>query len=166
MFECAKPFTMSINQSQSEVALLARASLLKPSHRTRPEQCVGLGIFLLICLAFEALSATPLSPYGLWALSLTASIWTLWRRYSIRVLKLELAVFFAQFLFQVSWNCSFFYFHEMLLALVALLLLWCNTLLAAVLFWKKERISSLLLLFPLVWIFYLAGLNMMICLRS
>jgi tryptophan-rich sensory protein len=93
-------------------------------------------------------------------------MWTLWRRYSLRTLKLELSVFIAQFAFQAVWSISHFFFHQTLLALVALLLLWCNILLATMLFWKKERLSGWLLLFPLAWIFYLVGVNMITCISN
>ncbi len=142
------------------------------SHRTLPEQCVGLGIFLLISLGFELLSGMMKPFSGLiialctaYFISLAFSMWTLWRRNSLRVLKLELSIFLSQFAFQVAWGFSFFFLQQMLLALAALLLLWCNTLLTSLLFWKKERLSGGFLLFPLLWIFYLVGLNMVICMR-
>ncbi len=158
---------MSIDQVQSRSRSLFWSRLLKPSHRTRPEQFVGLGIYLLICFGFQAFngSATPFFE-TLYFLSLGLSMWTLWRRYSLRILKLELSVFLAQFLFQGTWSLSYFALQQILLALVALLLLWCNTLLATLLFWKKEPLSGGLLLFPLVWIFYLAGLNMVTCISN
>lgn len=145
---------MSIDQSQREILSLPR--FLRPSHRTRPEQLVGLGIFLLISFGFQ-LACYPCS------FCLALSMWTLWRRYSLRVLKLELSAFLAQFLFQAAWAVSSFALHQTLLALVALLLLWCTTLLATLLFWKKEPIAGWLLVFPLLWIFYLVGSNMVIC---
>jgi tryptophan-rich sensory protein len=169
---------MSIDQSQPDSFLLPGFRFLRQSHRTRPEQLVGLGIYLLICLGFELLGGLttqflptiPNQAYSslctLYYLTLALSMWMLWRRYSLRVLKLELSVFLGQFLFQMIWSMSFFALHQMLLALVALLLLWSNTLLATLLFWKKERLASALLLFPLLWIFYLVGLNMVLCISN
>lgn len=155
---------MTTNQSQSESLTFATG---KSSHRTRPEQLVGLGIYLLICLGFELISGLTTNFLGtLYFLSLAVGMWALWRRYSLRVLKLELSVFLAQFIFQMVWCLSFFAFQQSLLALVSLLLLWCTTLLAALLFWKKERLSGLLFLFPLFWVFYLVGINMVACMRS
>lgn len=154
---------MSIDQSQSEPLLLPQGRFLHPSHRTRPEQILGLSIYLSICLGFELLTNLTGQFFGtLYYTSLALSMWTLWRRHSLRVLKLELSVFLSQFLFQAAWSIS----HEILLSLVALLLLWCTTLLATLLFWKKERLSGALLLFPLLWIFYLAGLNMVACISN
>lgn len=158
---------MTIDQSQrSSLSLFC----VKPSHRTGPEQLVGLGIYLLIGFGFEVLSffTTEFSVFfcTLYFLCISFSMWNLWRLYSLRVLKLELSLFLANFLFQMAWSFSFFHLQVMLLALVALLLLWCNTLVATLLFWKKERLSGGLLLFPLLWIFYLVGLNMVKCISN
>jgi tryptophan-rich sensory protein len=130
----------------------------RESHRTGPEQFVGLSIYLLIALAFQFFSH--LNTF--YFLSLAMSMWTLWRLYSLRVLKLE----FSLFVVQLTLGLSFFSTQQKLFALVALLLLWCNTLLTGLLFWKKERLSGALLLFPLIWIFYLAGLNMIACISN
>ncbi|MES2273742.1 MAG: tryptophan-rich sensory protein [Chlamydiota bacterium] len=97
---------------------------------------------------------------------LSLSIWNLWRRYSLRNLKLEVSVFFAQFFFQIVWASSFFVLQETLLALVVLLLLCCNHLLSALLFWKKDSSSGGLLLLSFFWIFYVMGLNMVICISN
>lgn len=152
---------MTIDPAQSESIIFP---LNQTSHRTKPEQLVGLGIYLSISLGFEMISGLTANFLGtLYFISLALGMWTLWRRYSLRILKLELSVFLAQFLFQIIWSVSFFALEQSLLALVALLLLWCNTLLAALLFWKKERLSGLLSLFPLIWIFYLVAVNMLAC---
>lgn len=168
--------------------VLTGARFFKPSHRTRPEQIVGYAIFLLVSFAFallngrwihfslqgewyRSLAQAPWAfaswPYGLpWIVYhfvFPLAMWILWRRFSLRLLKVELSVFLAQFFLQTGWILSFFFFQETLLGLTILLLLWCNTLLSALLFWKKERISGQLLLFPLLWIFYVLGLNMVIC---
>lgn len=158
---------MSVDQSSTEAPPPAIVRFLKRSHRTRPEQLVGLAIYLLISLGFQTLTGLTAQFLGiLYSLCLALSMWTLWRRYSLRVLKLELSVFLAQFLFQAAWSFSHFALQETVLELVSLLLLWSNTLLAALLFWKKEPLSTLLLLFPLVWVFYWVGLNMVICISN
>lgn len=179
-------YFMTIDQSQPDSLSLPR--FIKPSHRTRPEQLVGFGIFLLICLAFEmvdgklvqaslegswfdalvqapwAISMKTSAPYWtLYFLTLSVSAWTLWRRVSLRVLKLEMSIFSAQFLFQLAWSVSFFLLQETLLALVALLLLWSCHLLCALLFWKKEKTAGILLTLPFLWIFYMMCVNMAIC---
>lgn len=141
------PFTFAIGRS---------------SHRTGPEQFVGLGIYLSICFGFEVISGLNTQFLAtFYALFLGVGMWSLWRRYSLRSLKLELSVFLAQFLFQMGWRLE----HS-LLVLVALLLLTCNTILALLLFWKKERFSGLLYILPLLWIFYLACMHMIACIAK
>ncbi len=183
---------MTIDHSQPDsLSQLPGIRVFKPSHRTRPEQFVGFAIFISICLGLEFLNGKLIQTsfksswynslfqapwslgeniYGsLWTvyyLFLSFAVWTLWRRYSLRVLKLEISVFLSQFLFQIAWSLSFFVFQETLLALAALVLLWCNHLSAALLFWKKERLSGQLLLFPFLWIFFVMGLNMAICISN
>jgi len=167
-----KPFIMSIDPSYREALLFVR---LNPSHRTIPEQFVGLGIYLFIALGAQLIShfstpfhgPLPLLAYqmisSIYFVLLGASMWIIWRSHSLRVLKWEFSLFLAQFLFQIGWSVSFLIWHQTLLGFVALLLLGCNTLLTALLFWKKERLAGALLAFPLLWVFYLAGLNMTLC---
>jgi tryptophan-rich sensory protein len=175
---------MFINESQQNSSFLPLARLFNSSHRTVAEQLVGLSIYLLVSLAFGVLYAKLVSHQSLievpwvipekvatpiWVLYFTTlglSMWTLWRRYSLRLLKVEFAVYLSQLLFQVTWAISFFVLQEGLLALVILLLLWCNNILAALLFWKKERLSGQLLFLPFLWIFYVIGLNMAICISN
>lgn len=144
---------------------------LKPSHRTRPEQLVGLSIFLLFSAIIMVFFLNKLSSWntffwGAYHLFLPLSMWTLWRRYSLRRLKLELSLYLAFTAFQVCWGLSLFLLQETLLALVALLLLWCTQLLAILLFWKKERFSGILLIPPFVWVFYIMALNMVTCVST
>lgn len=182
---------MSIDHSQPDSLSVSTTWLLRPSHRTRPEQIVGFFIFILISLGSEllnrwlvpfsihtawyrglvqvpwAVESWPLTPFWMCHhFLIAASMWTLWRRFSLRVLKLELSVFLSQFAFQAAWFFSFFFFQQTLLALVALLLLFCNILLASLLFWKKERLSGQILILPLLWVFYMVGINMAICISN
>jgi translocator protein len=164
---------------------------IKSSHRTWPEQAVGAAIFLLVSLAFEWLARwfIQISSETLWASKvfsfhwafraaiythawtfyhfLTAfAMWNIWRRYSLSLLKIELSVFLSQLMLEVVWTLNFFVFHESLLALVALLFLCSNTILAALLYWKKERFSGQALILPFFWIFYVTGVNMAICILN
>ena len=164
-------------------ALSSSSSLLfRPSHRTLPEQIVGFAIFVLIGFGFELLDRWIASfslhrEWSSWALEgwpsslgwfcyrtlLSLSIWTLWRRYSFRTLKLELSLFLTLFAFQALWRLSFFFFQESLLALFGLLLLLSAMILSTLLFWKKEKVSGKLLIPPFFWVFYVMGINMAIC---
>lgn len=182
---------MSIDHSQPDALSVSPFRLFKPSHRTRPEQIVGFSIFLLVSFSFELLNrwivsfsfysdwyrSLTLAPWAfkswpytpLWAgyhLLLGLAMWTLWRRFSLRTLKLELSIFLAQFVFQTAWCSSFFLLQETLLALVGLILLLCNTILLALLFWKKEKLSGQLLIPPFFWVFYMMGINMAVCISN
>lgn len=141
---------------------------LKPSHRTRPEQLVGLSIFLLFSATImsfflKGLPFLDLIFWGAYHLFLPLSVWTLWRRYSFKHLRVELSLYLAFIALQVFWSLSLFFLQEILLALVALLLLWCAQLLAILLYWKKERLSGILLIPPFLWVFYIMALNMVTC---
>lgn len=134
----------------------------KTSHRTHPEQWVGLGIYLSLSFAFALLSGLAVKPLaGVYALFLALGMWALWRRYSLRVLKLELSLFLAQLLFQLGWRID-----APLLVLVSLLLLSFTTLMTALLFWKKNRVAGALYAFPLLWVFYLACAHMIACIKD
>ncbi len=169
---------MSVDPSPSESASLRSKTFLKSSHRTLPEQLVGLGIWLSICLGLLWLGrlstpfyqAFPQPIYqglsSLYSLSLGLGMWLIWRANSLTVLRLELTVFLGQLLFQAFWSASFFGLHQMLLSLVSLLLLWSTHILACLLFWKREKLAGALLVFPAFWILYLVGLNMIICIST
>jgi tryptophan-rich sensory protein len=180
---------MSIDQSQTESFELSRElSWLKPSHRSWPEQLLGLGIYLVLSFGVDllhrwlltfsvesswyqnlpqapwAMADWPASTVGTFSLfSLSLSMWSLWRRHSLKKLKLELSLYLSIFILVSLWSFTFFGLRESLLGLVALLLSWCTLPLMAVLFWKKDRLSSGWLSIPFLWIFYLASLTMFIC---
>ena len=183
---------MSIDHSQPERLSSFSPGLFKPSHRTVAEQTVGCFILLLLSLGVELLNCwiVPFSIPSTWFSALTQApwaiaswppyqplwigyhllvsiaMWTLWRRFSLRTLQLELSLFLAQFALLAAWSLSFFFFRETLLALVLLLLLLCETLLSALLFWKKDKLSGQLLVLPLVWVFYIMGINIVICILN
>lgn len=136
------------------------------SHRTLPEQLVGLGIYLAIGSGLSALSGLFTSSSFIYGLFLSLGMWSLWRKFSLRVLKLELSLFLAQFVLQFAWSASLFLAHQSLLALVALLLLSCNTLVATLLFWQKQRYAGFFYLFPLLWVSYLTCMNMISCISN
>jgi tryptophan-rich sensory protein len=183
------------HSSQSELSPYPWGRFLRPSHRTRPEQWVGFGILLCLGLAFDAINGwiahlafqsettaawirdlahTPgaLSQpafgisWTLYYLMLSVSAWALWRRFSLRVLKLEFSVFFVQFLFQTAWTVSLLSLQETRVALFFSVILWFSHLASTLLFWKKEPFSGQLLLLPFFWVFYAMGLNMFVCIAN
>ncbi|PIS02890.1 MAG: hypothetical protein COT85_02335 [Chlamydiae bacterium CG10_big_fil_rev_8_21_14_0_10_42_34] len=158
---------MTIDHYKSDSLVPYWGQIFKPSHRTRPEQLLGLGIYLSISLSIELLGGLTTHFLGIiYSISLGLSMWSLWRRYSLRVLKLELSLFLAQFIFQLTWCLSYFGANQMLFSLVTLILLWSNTLMAALLYWKKDRLASFCLLYPLILVFFLVGTNMVTCISN
>jgi tryptophan-rich sensory protein len=161
---------------------------LKPTYRTLPEQIVGLAIFLTVSFSIFLFTQW-MASFGLpnhwykdliqapwiiqnwpdtplWVgyhLLMPLSIWMLWRRFSFFTLKLEISIFLMQFAFQCLWGISFFIFKESLLSLFALLFLLCNTLLCVLLYRKKEKAARFLLIPSFLWVFYMMGVNMAIC---
>lgn len=179
---------MNTNRIQGSSLLSSFLAYLKPSHRTLPEQIVGFFIFLLFSLSFFLvdywISNRPINigwyqnlsqiPWNLkswfnvpiWViyhLLIPLSMWTLWRRISLLNLKLELSLFLTQLILQTLFFLCFFIFQESLLSLFVNLFLVSNTLLCILLFRKKKKISGSLLIPGFVWIFYMMGVSMALC---
>lgn len=176
---------MTANSSQVKTAL---GKWIRPSHRTFAEQAIGFSVFLMISLTFsfsnywfiknflesiktpvlleKYTSLLPIVanlPWIFYQVFLVFGIWALWRRFSLRVLKLEISAFLLQCIFLFTWSLSFFLLQKALLALVFLLFLVSNTVLTALLYWKKEKISGHMFTIPFLWTIYLLGVNMLIC---
>ncbi len=163
---------------------------IRSSHRSIPEQLVGLGIYLIMSFGFYLLhgwfiafstgslwvaKSIPFLPEGnglasplmtLYFIFLSLSMWVLWRRTSLKRLKLELSLFLSLLSLMALWSFSFFVLQESLLGLVSVLLASCTIVLTAILFWKKERLASLLLSIPFFWVFYLSSLTMYVCTKA
>ena len=162
---------------------------LKSSHRTKPEQSVGLGIIALGSFLFALLLMTFFTEGGPWIsslknpfwkfsdsynfpalasvhASLAFSFWILWRSFSLRALKVELSLFLSAFILESVWGLSLFKGQETLLALFALLLWMSAEVILSALFWKKEKVAGLLFFLPLIWTFYLISTNMALCIAN
>jgi tryptophan-rich sensory protein len=168
---------IAIQKTGVSVNLMFMSSLLsiwhrlfRPSHRTAAEQIVGLGIFLLFCCSFGIVQSSIVYGFKLfWTVYFLLQglgMWTLWRRYSLRVITLEFSLFYAQFVLQAAWMITLFGFQHPLLAVAILLLHLSNTLVATLLFWKKERLSGQILCLPLLWVFFLMGQSLITCILN
>lgn len=158
---------MTIEPTQRDSLPFPWFRFFRPSHRTPGEQMLGFGIYFLICLGLGLTNQVPLTLTWISYFSLLSlSAWSLWRRYSLRILKLEISLFFTQFIFQIGWALNFYLFNSPLLALAALLILLCNQVIAMLLFWKKEPLSAQFLLLPFLWAFYQMCINMTICISN
>lgn len=178
---------MSVESSRKKSVLLTG---WKHSHRTLSEQALGGAIFFLISFAAEWLSTwliqssstewakrlfsahwsfSTIVSQPAWALyhsCIAFSMWILWRRYSLKTLKLELSIFLVQLFFQVNWSFCFFVFRESRIALATLIFLCSTTFLGTLLYWKKERLSGQILIPPFLWTFYVMAVNMAICISN
>lgn len=160
-------------------------SLFGKSHRSQKEQIVGLILFILIYVFLLVLNHALMNdpnlkslaqklPSGfnewgfipIWVTIYAFSIigiWGLWRKCSLRTLKLEISLLLASLFLNFSWYLLFFLFSEVFLALVDLLLLSCTLLLTIIVFWKKETLSAILFLPFLLWVLFMGSMNMLLC---
>lgn len=159
------------------------------NRRSFPEQIVGLGIITLCSFFFAVLSILFFGQESEWYTALhrpawsigsswssiffssvhailALSFWIIWRRHSLRTLKLELSIFLAGFFLEALWSASLYRIHQLLPSLIALLLWMCGAIVLSALFWKKDKLSGKILLFPLLWILYLISINMMLCIAN
>jgi len=172
----------------SSHSFLTNRTFFKPSERTLGEQLVGFSIFLTLNLGWGLLNSwiTEFSKQGEWPheiikstwvpsgwlfiaiwilfyLSQTVSIWSLWRLNFFRTMKLELSLYSSQFVLQILWFISFFWWQEISLALVILLMQFIATMMSFGVFWKREKVSGILMILPLASVIFILILNMAIC---
>jgi|GEM_PF-6906745 len=157
----------------------------KKPYRTIPEQLTGLFILLLLTLtifvfAYNISSYTELTckPLFRWfgfsdchrifssVVSLNSfSFWLIWRKTSLRTLKLEaifLSVLYSLFLL---WKIAFLILQNSLLSLTLLLFLGMLNVMLMALYWKKEKLSVYLLIPSLIWITYISWNNLSLCIN-
>lgn len=151
-------------------------------HRTGPEKWVGGAIFLFISFAFfffngwvianEPLLSGPLPSWlvlSCWIAYhaiLPTAVWIFWRYRSLLTLKLELSVFFIQLILPSTWFVCFYYLMEPLLSFYVSVFWASSTILGILLFYKKRTLSGILLIPAFVWVVYLMGLNMTLCIHK
>ena len=159
------------------------------NRRTFAEQIVGFAIIALCSFAFAALAAIFFEQGSDWysglqkpAWSIDASwaflffgslhalfalsFWMIWRRNSLRILKLELSIFLSGFLLEAIWSASLYRIHQLLPSSIALVLWMCGAIVLSALFWKKNKLAGKILVLPLCWILYLVSINMMLCIAN
>ena len=71
-------------------------------------------------------------------------------------------IFFAQLILNLSWTTIFFRLRLIRLALLVLILIFCLTLYAAILFYKINKLASYLLIPYLLWLLLAFTLNLYI----
>lgn len=163
-FRRRKIYSIQRNMKSCKTFSMISLICLKPTYRTKPEQLLGLSIFLAFSFLnyfyAEWIGAGASFFWTAYHFLVPVSIWILWRRVSIYTLKLEISLFLTQLGFQFLWCFSHFYLQEPLLSLFALLFLFCNSILCILLFGKKEKLAKYLLFPASAWILYVAAINM------
>lgn len=160
--------------------------LSKSTYRSRIEQSIGLFIFLLFTIAFYSIGSIILDPHlckcqillggtsaaffqkiylSFFSLS-TLGFWLVWRKESLRGLKLETVLFSIQFALSLLWQLTFFVWQNSLLSLATLVFLGVVALLLLALFYKREKISVYLFVPWILWIIFLSWNNLSICIET
>jgi benzodiazapine receptor len=157
----------------------------RPSQQnTSPHATLALLGFLLTCFAVAALGAvSAATSIPTWYAALAkpsfnppnwifAPVWTLlyglmavaawlvWRASKTSPYRRTGLIFFAvQLLLNALWTPVFFYFHQLLPALVIIVCLWVAILLTLFAFSKLNRLAAAFLLLYLAWVTFALALN-------
>ena len=141
-----------------------------------------LSLFIILIIAFVAsaiggfttsqfkepwYSSLTLSPYNppswvfgpVWTtlyVFMSVAIWKVWTKfYEIKIL----VIYFVHILFNASWSVVFFGFHEILLALINLIIILAMVIYLTIIFKSRDNLSFLLMVPYLLWSSYALFLN-------
>ena len=92
--------------------------------------------------------------------------WRIWRRRTSRATRGALAVFGLQLLFNFAWSVLFFGFQRIDLALIDIVILFVAIVANMILFWRIERLATLLLVPYVAWVAFAIVLNVSIWLLN
>ena len=92
--------------------------------------------------------------------------WRIWRRRTSRATRGALAVFVLQLLFNFAWSVLFFGFQRIDLALIDIVILFVAIVANMILFWRIERLATLLLVPYVAWVAFAIVLNVSIWLLN
>ena len=147
------------------------------------QQVFGLVAWLVLCFGASAIgSAFTMSEIGGWYKTLekpsfnppnwifgpvwsllffmmALAAWLVWRRFGFARAKAALTVFVVQLIANMMWSILFFGLHSPSLAFYEICLLWVLIAATIVLFWKKSRSASGLLIPYLAWVTFASVLN-------
>jgi benzodiazapine receptor len=87
------------------------------------------------------------------------SLFLVWRQSSSRHRYNAMSLFFIQLFFNFCWSFMFFYFHQIGLALIDIILLWIFILLTIIFFAKHHKTAAALLIPYLAWVSFATILN-------
>ncbi|PIS00482.1 MAG: hypothetical protein COT84_07390 [Chlamydiae bacterium CG10_big_fil_rev_8_21_14_0_10_35_9] len=149
------------------------------SKRTLPEQLIGFFLFLTTIITVMLINAwitkhahweKPLilerflnpALTGIYTL-ISLSFWTLWRKFSFKLLKMECAFLGASLVLNVAWHIMFLYFNEPFLGLIINLMMFATSILSFYIFWRKDRIAAIIFLPYVIFSGILTSFNMFYC---
>ena len=88
---------------------------------------------------------------------MAVAAWRVWRISGTR--SLEVGAYAVQLLFNFGWSAIFFAGHRIGLAFIEICALTVLVLATTILFWRRDRVTGLLLLPYLAWTVFAAALN-------
>ena len=92
--------------------------------------------------------------------------WRIWRRRASRATRGALALFGLQLFLNFAWSVLFFGFHRIGLALIDVAILFVAIVANMILFWRIERLATLLLVPYAAWVVFAIVLNVSIWLLN
>lgn len=87
------------------------------------------------------------------------SLFLIWKEEASKERNIALLVFFLQLVLNFAWSFLFFYFHNLGLAFVEIVILWISIFIMLVLFYKINPIASYINIPYLLWVTFAAVLN-------
>jgi benzodiazapine receptor len=97
--------------------------------------------------------------WGILYLLMAIAAWLVWRKSGFAGAAIPLGVFVLQLGLNAAWSWIFFGRHELGLALIEILVLWCAILGTIIGFWRLNPISGILLVPYLLWVTFASVLN-------
>lgn len=88
------------------------------------------------------------------------TIWSVWKNYSFKKLKLDISLFLIIFFLSIIWNYIFLIQQDFFISLICNLFILFFSIALTLLVWKKEKLSAILFLFCVFWTSYLFVVNM------
>ncbi len=87
------------------------------------------------------------------------SLFLVWKQKASKARNLAVSIFFLQLLLNFAWSFIFFYFNNIGLALLEIVLLWISIVLMLVFFYKIKPLASYINIPYLLWVSFATVLN-------
>ena len=87
------------------------------------------------------------------------SLFLIWKQDAGKARNLAISIFFLQLLLNFAWSFIFFYFNNIGLALVEIILLWISLVVMLVLFYRIKPMAAYINIPYILWVSFAAVLN-------